>query len=167
MTDVRIETPILYWWEWRTESASAWSELDPAAPPQLYTETLLSLRMNFHNYGTTTKYVLPWMNVKTPSGQQFGTGPEGEVKTEVSAGEDASYTFEPIALSQLGTWQARFFVAEADTPDAIPEDMNTDWMDVAAVVRAPIDITPMVSAVAGIAVLGMVMSVLPKMLGGD
>lgn len=142
--DTRIETPILYWWEWRAQSATVWAELDPAAPPQLHTQTLLRLRMRFHNYGSRTKYVLPWMNVTPPSGNIFGVGPVGEVKTEVPAGEDRHYTFDAVALNEVGVWQAMFFVAEADTPDAIPvmEDGHTDLMPVAVATAAPVDEEP-------------------------
>ena len=164
MTVVRIETPILYWWEWRAQSATGWAELDPTAPPQLYTETALSLRMRFRNYGDTTKYVLPWMNVTPPSGQVFGTGPADQAKTEVPPGEERSYTFDPIILDQLGTWQAMFFIMEADSPDAVPVDMHTDQISIAVVTRSPVDITPVVSAVVGLVVIGAMMRVLPKVL---
>ena len=161
MANVVFENGIRYWWSWRGQEGIP-LVLDPDAPPQLYTGTELYLQMSFRNQSTTTWYVRPWVNIYPPVSRVWGTGLEELM--EVPAGQTRSYTFGPILMNELGLWQAMFFLAEAATPDAVPEDIHTDMLSVAHVVEAPVDIRPVIGAVTGLAVMGVLMAVLPKML---
>lgn len=166
MANVVFVPGVRYWWTWRGNEGDP-QVLDPEFPPQLYAGTELYLHISFENTSSSTWYVLPWANIGPPSANVFGTGPEGEVKVEVPAGEVRSYTFGPIVLNELGVWQATFFLAEADTPEGVPVDIDSGPMLIAVVTEAPVDVTPVIGTGIGLVATLALMTALSHILAGE
>ena len=169
MADAVIQANMMYWWARGSQNVGdLWLDLDPSNPPALYTDTHLYLLAYGRNVSGVVKYLSMYLNVIRPSGAQETLAPAEGQGIETADEELQAFTFGPIALDEVSTWQGAFYLDMADTAEETGTMKDQfgpiDVASVSAAPAPPVDIgaimTPMVGMVVVVSMLGLVAGVL-------
>jgi len=133
---------------------SPWYNLG-AVPPSVDLNTSYALSVEWENTGDETFKGHIAIVVTAPDGTTTTLTAASGQDTEVIAGGSATVIFDPITLSQAGTYSATFTLTE--TGETVVFDQNTASIATVAAAPTGIDLSSLVGLMITVMIVGMMM----------